>query len=285
MRKTLQGIAALFLTTALATGLAWGESSRAALHYTGYTHGLPVLSFSVDLSRHDQSYQVGVEYHTTGLYGLFFPVERQVSASGIETGSGTRPERFEINGEARGHVYHAILHFGQGLPQVDDESPQQTSDDWHDQFQPVPPALTADSTDHISAVLGLLRQETVSGKCDADVHVFDGRILSDLRAASAPDEALEAENGSSFSGMAHKCTFTGSVLAGGPKPPPQDDDDDQAERMREKQPPPGGAAWMAPIGPDGQMELVRVAFTAANGSVVTLYLDQTTPEPIVAASN
>ncbi len=264
-------------------GVARATQTRTALHYTGYTHGLRVMSFSVDLSRSNHAYQVGVEYHTTGLYGLFFPVEREITASGAETAAGPRPDRFEINGEARGHIYHAILHFGAGEPQVDNESPPQDDDDAADQFQPMPAGVAIDSTDHVSAVLGLLRKEARSGRCDADVHVFDGRMLTGLHAATAPDETLVAEHGSSFAGMAHKCIFTGAVLAGGPKPTASDDNEQQ-ERLREKQPS-TGAAWIAPVGPNGQMELVRVAFTTPSGSLVTLYLDKAQPEPIMAASN
>ena len=82
----------------------------------------------------------------------------------------------------------------------------------------------------------------------------------------APDVAIIVYNdhASAFSGLAHKCIFTGTLLAGGPRPPPDGD---------RRRPPPVGYAWIAPIGPGGEMLLVRVAFSTPTGSL-TFYLDQ-----------
>jgi len=242
------------------SGAGFAGQTRTALHYTGYVLGLPVMSFSIELAQTQQKYDVGIDYHTTGLFGVFFPVDRQVSA----TGTGVRPERFEINGQARGRIYHAIVHFGPGAPVVVDLSPPQPARDPRDQFQPVPPALTLDAVDHISATLALLRQVAATGRCEREAHVFDGRMLTDLRAVTAPDEMLRADHASAFSGLAHKCIFTGTLLAGGPPPPPDGD---------RRRPPPVGYAWIAPIGPGGEMLLVRVAFSTPTGSL-TFYLDQ-----------
>jgi len=261
MKRILRGLIA---------GLAWhgaahAAESRTLLHYTGYAWGLPVMSFNIDLAQENQTYNVAIEYHTTGLFRVFFPVDRQVRASGTDTQAGVIPRQFEIDGQARGRVYHAIVHFGAGTPTVDNESPRAPTPDPRDQFQPIPPALTQGSIDHIAATLALLREVSSSGRCEREAHVFDGRMLTDLHAVTAPDELLRAVHGSVYAGVAHKCIFTGHVLAGGPKPPPGGD--------RRRGPPPIGSAWIAPIGPGGEMLLVRVAFSTPTGSL-TFYLDQ-----------
>jgi len=238
--------------------------TRTALHFTGYVLGLPVMNFAIDLAQSGETYDVQMNYHTTGPIRVFFPADREVTAHGTSTATRVQPLEYEINGQARGRIYHAIIHFGAVTPVVDNESPREPANP-RDQFQPIPPALTANAIDNVSAVLGLLRQVAATGRCERDAHVFDGRMLTDLRATTAPDQLLTADHGSVFAGVAHQCRFTGQVLAGGPKPPPG--------RDRRRGPPPVGTAWIAPIGPAGEMLLVRVAFTTPTGSLV-FYLDQ-----------
>jgi hypothetical protein len=246
------------------------------LHYTGYALGLPVMSFTIDLAQTDvaqtdvaqtgRAYDVAVDYRTTGVWGALFPMRRQMISQGVSTAAGPRPARVEVNSQMRGRVFHAVVRFGAGGPTVQILSAPLPGDDPRDRFQPIPAALTADSTDTISAVLAVLRDEAANGRCDADVHVFDGRMLSELQAASAPDDTIAADHGSLFAGTAHKCSFTGRMLAGFP-PPPNDN------QSRDRRPPPAGLAWIAPVGPAGAMLPVRVSFGGAGGRLLTFYLD------------
>lgn len=264
-RLTLGFLAAL-------SGLAplWAADTHVLLHYTGYVHGIPVLSFSISREQSGNGYGIGIEYHTTGLYGFFFPVKREIEAQGYLAHGMVEPRRYEMNGQARGHVYHAVVTFGDGLPRVDNESPHQDDSDPRDRFLPVPPQATAHTTDYVSAVLGLLRKIASQGNCDGDTHLYDGRTVTDMRSSTEPDEMVQPGHGGIYAGLAHKCRFTGDVLAGGPVQIGSIAD----ERAREKLPPPFGEAWIAPIGPNGQMELVRVAYTTQNGSTMTMVLDR-----------
>lgn len=272
MLRAMKRLIIGFVAALAVTPSARAADFREQLHYTGYVHGIAVLSFSINREQSGGGYGVGVEYHTTGFYGFFFPVRRVAEVQGYLQNGAAEPRRYEMNGQARGHAYHAIVRFGAGLPTVDNESPHENSSDPRDQFLPVPPEATAHSTDYISAMLGVLGEEGAQGHCDGDAHLYDGRTVTDMRSKSEPDDILSGFHGAIFTGEAHKCRFTGDLIAGGPVQVGTKDD----EREREKRPPPFGEAWIAPIGPGGAMELVRVAYTTENGSTMTMVLDRST---------
>jgi Protein of unknown function (DUF3108) len=243
------------------SGAAPAQFTQVQLAYDTYASGIEVMQMHVSFGIGPWTYQIGVDYHTTGLVGLFYRGQQINAVRGGWRGDQAVPVEFSGDGNWRGHERRTLIDYDRGMPVVKELQPPQETE-----REPIPPELQANTKDTLSALAQLMRQVQQSHSCDTSARTYDGRRVLEIVARNGGPEQLEPTARSMFSGPTLRCDFEGRVLAGfliG------DNDPEHRRPLR-------GSAWFAPV-LDGPPLPVRIAFQTRWFGMATMYLANAAP--------
>lgn len=241
------------------------QSTQVHLVYDTYAVGIEVMQMHVFFGLGPWNYQVNLDYHTTGLVGLFYRGHQINTVRGAWDGDGPRPVEFFGDGVWHGEARRTLIDYDHGQPDIRSLIPPQEAE-----REPVPPALRAHTMDTLSALVQLMRKVEQTGSCETTVRTYDGRRVLDVSARTVGQEMLAPEHGSIYRGPALRCDFEGSEIAGfliG--------EDDPEHRK-----PLHGSAWLAPMMPGAPPLPVRVAFQTRWFGLTSMYLTADSKEPL-----
>ena len=233
------------------------EVAQVQLAYDTYAGGIEVMQMRVFLGLGPWNYRIDLDYHTTGLVGLFYRGHQTNTVRGMWHDDQAAPLRFFGEGVWRGHDRRTLIGYDDGIPQVRDLQPPQETE-----REPVPPELQRHTIDTLSALAQLMRRVEHDHACETEVHTYDGRRVLDITARSGGPERLDPTGRSTFSGPTLRCDFEGREVAGflfG-----QDDPDHRR--------PLHGSAWLAPVLPNAPPLPVRIQFQTRWFGLATMYL-------------
>jgi hypothetical protein len=260
----LRLLASVLLSIAISTQAQAQERLAVRLSYAVYAAGFTVMMIDADALLTPHSYRVGLEYRTTGLFGLFMPAPIDSFAQGRWAGALPEPVRFASWGTVRGLERRTTLDYPAGNPVVTTLQPADDGD-----HEGVPPRLR-EGFDSLSAMAYLTRHVAETGGCDGHMRLFDGRRAMEIVSHTSGCETLAPDHRSVFAGPALRCDFDGRLLAGFPR------DADARERARDHK----SQAWLARVVPGEPALPVRIVFeTSFFGSAVA-YL--TSAKPVAA---
>ncbi len=262
---------------ALPTGVTLGDTTGSwTITYDGFAHGLLVLKMRAHLTLTPAGYEGELSFHTAGMIGwMIHDVDDShvVGRFGAASEPGgvpdlAQPSRFDDVGNLRGTDRITRLSYRDGNPVVEALSPPVEVE-----RKPVPPAVTPNTVDNLSALAMLVRHVAATGRCDGRATLFDGRRLTTLAVRTGGTDGLPRTGRSIFSGQALRCDVDGTQLYG------FKNSESEAEQRRPKH----GNAWLATLLPHAPPVPVRVVFTNKDLGEVTLYLTSITPAPAAIA--
>lgn len=212
-------------------------------HYQVYAAGLHIADVDTDYALGPSGYQIHLTYHTTGITHFFAPGENDSFVTGAWRGEAARPQHYLVKGSWKGDPRGADIDFGVPLPIVHRLVPDDRSE-----RQPIPDALRAGSVDTLSAIAGLMRLSTDTGRCDMAVRTYDGHRVLRFEARRIGTETLGPYRDARFTGQTLRCDFTATPIAG----------------MKIGEEPDGrpftGSVWLAPLVPGSPPMPARMAF-------------------------
>lgn len=238
----------ILLATAMLSHGAVAAEPRAAMplaaQYEVRVAGLTVIRAAALLDLGERAYRVVTRVRATGLAGLFDSGEQVTSAEGRWLGDRPLPRSYRVDGTWRGTRREVALDYvGEGgLPVVRALEPAETGE-----REPVPEALRRGTTDTLSALAQLARTVAQTGRCEGVAATYDGRRRLDISAQTEGTDLLPPQRGFP-GGEALRCVLESRLVAG------RRLEDDAARAHR----PQRAIAWLAPVGPAGQMVPVRI---------------------------
>ena len=241
----------------LATVPAAAEPAPVHLSYAAYFTGIEVADLQADVSVAPQSYRMQLSFHLVGVAATLFHAQGSSSVDGRFQGDAARPRELFSSGRSGGKQRVVQIDYPADQPVISQLQPP-----LEPERDPVPPAEQRNTIDSLSAMAVLFHQVWTAGRCDSDVHTFDGRMVSDIAVRTVGEEALEQTSRSVFNGTALRCDIEGRQLAGFWR------DADQAALHK----PHRAAVWFARIVPGGPMVPVRIAIETRGFGSATLYL-------------
>jgi hypothetical protein len=259
-----QGLA----TTIPKVGTPSTPNAQVHLTYAAYAAGLNVLDFTAGIDMNERSYRLALNFRTAGMFGAVIHSDIQSVVAGLWQGRTVAPSRYYSYGTVRGEPRRTQIDYLEGEPEVKILEPAE--DEPRD---PIPPALTRDTVDSLSAIALLVHTVAMTGRCEGRVKTYDGRRTSEITVTDTGMEMLPKEDRSSFSGMTHRCDFDGRQTGGFAH------DADHADLER----PQHGIAWLAPILPGQAAIPVRMAFHTRYFGNATMYVTSAAPGPEIPA--
>jgi hypothetical protein len=241
----------------LATTAASAQVAQVQLAYDTYAAGIEVMQMHAFFGLGPWNYHIDLDYHTTGLVGLFYRGHQTNTVRGVWQDEQAEPLEFFGEGVWRGQQRRTLIDYDHGLPRIKDLRPPQETE-----REPVPPELQLHALDTLSALVQLMRKVERADTCETAVRTYDGRRVLDVVAHTGGPEKLEPTGRSIFSGPTLRCDFEGRELAGflfG---------EDDPEHRR----PLHGSAWLAPMLPGAPPLPVRIAFQTRWFGWATMYL-------------
>jgi hypothetical protein len=237
---TLRRMLCWTLLLASLPALARAEPLRVV--YGVQAAGVQVMRVEVvfDLSG-PSGYRIDSSFRFTGVAGWFASGQQASRVEGAWSGAAARPSRFTGDGIWRGTPRQVVLDYPGGQPSLSLLNPPTDPD-----RQEVPPELRRNTIDSLSALAQLTRTLTVTGRCEGQAAIFDGRRRADFTARTLSRDILPPWR-SAWSGEAIRCGFTARQLAGF-----RHDDGAEAREPQE------GIAWMASPRPGDPIIPVRV---------------------------
>ena len=226
-------------------------------HYEAYAAGVPVLDLHARFDVQQDRYSVALDSRTVGAFSLVMRSQQHSAVEGRFVGARPVPSRFTSSGVLRGGPRVTEIDYQAGQPVVRQLVPPNEAE-----REPVAPAQQANTVDTLSAAAELIHQVNATGRCEGQVHTFDGRRLSVLEARTSGEQVLEPTGRSSFAGKTLRCEFVGRQLGGFIL----DEDKDRLSRPQQ------GTAWFAAVEPGGPMIPVRIAFRTRWFGDATMYL-------------
>lgn len=246
-----------------ATG-ASAQVAQVQLAYDTYAAGVEVMQMHVFLGLGPWNYRIELDYHTTGLVGLFYRGHQVNTVRGQWQDDQAAPQEFFGEGVWRGRPRRTLIAYDRGVPQIRELQPPQETE-----REPVPPELQRHTMDTLSALAQLMRRVQHTGTCDTALRTYDGRRVLDVAAHTGGPERLDPTGRSIFSGPTLRCDFEGRELAGFLT---GENDEEHRRPLR-------GSAWLAPTLPGAPQLPVRIAFQTRWFGWATMYLTSATERP------
>jgi hypothetical protein len=241
----------------LAPAGASAQVTQAQLAYDTYAAGIEVMQMQAHFGLGPWNYRLDLDYHTTGLVGVFYRGRQTNTVRGTWDDDQAMPAKFFGEGVWRGHERRTLIDYDHGLPHVKELQPPQETE-----REPVPLELRRHTIDTLSALAQLMRRVEHDHTCETEVRTYDGRRVLDVVAHTGGPERLDPTGRSIFSGPTLRCDFEGRELAGfllG--------EDDPEHRT-----PLHGSAWLASLLPGTAALPVRISFQTRWFGVATMYL-------------
>jgi len=233
------------------------QAAQVHLTYDAYAAGIEIMQMRAFFGLGPWSYQIGIDYHTTGLVGLFYRGQQVNTVRGVWQENHPQPVEFFGDGVWRGRPRRTLIDYDRDTPEIKVLRPPQETE-----REPVPAELRVHTMDTLSALAQLMRRVEADGRCETSVRTYDGRRVLEVTARTGAREDLAPSGRSVFHGQALRCDFEGSELAGfllG--------EDDPEHRG-----PLQGSAWLAPVLHDAPPLPVRIAFQTRWFGWATMYL-------------
>jgi hypothetical protein len=248
----------------LLSAMTAAASAQVNLAYDTYASGIEVMQMHAHFGLGPRNYRIDLDYHTTGLPGVFYRGHQTNTVRGVWQDEHAKPLEFFGDGIWRGRPRRTLIVYDHDLPVIKELRPPQEAE-----REPVPQELRLHTVDTLSALAQLMHKVERGATCETAVRTYDGRRVLDIVARTAGQERLDRTGRSIFSGPALRCDFEGHQLAGfllG--------EDDPKHRM-----PLYGSAWLAPILPGAPPLPVRIAFQTRWFGLATMYLTDATERP------
>ena len=233
------------------------QDGTAHAHYDGYIRGFDVFSLDIGVALRPAAYRLQLDFRLTGVVGALYHGEGTTVAEGRFDGVRAVPREMVSTGRFGGVAHVMQIDWQDGMPKVLQMVPPTDSD-----REAVPPQEQAHTMDALSAIGGLLRQVSATGRCESTTRTFDGARLTEYAARTVGLETLPATGRSSFQGEALRCDITGTMIGGFMR------DADRQRGGRPKQ----GSAWFARLQPGQPMLPIRIAFYTDGVATVQIYV-------------
>jgi len=199
-------LALLVFGLALPAAPAGAEAMLA--RYEVRVAGMLVLRMEALFDLDGPRYLVRARIRSAGLAGALGSSDQITSAEGAWRGADPVPLRFLAEGSWRGSPRQVVLDYAlPGRPQLRALEPPSGTE-----WEVVPEPLRHGTMDTLSALAKLARIVALTGRCDTEAAVFDGRRRADYTVRTAGTERLAPEG--AFGGEALRCAFEGRVIAG-----------------------------------------------------------------------
>lgn len=245
-------ILALAFAVLLPATVAADEPVSLRLTYDAHIGGVRVLSIAALARFAGGGYDLEVASRTVGVVGWVGDWRGNSFTKGTVGEAGLRPVSHRADSVWRGETRFVELTYAADRGVAVSAEPPPDKDD----RDPVPEALTRNTVDTLTAIMGLVRSFGADGKCAGAYPAFDGRRRYDIRIEDAGAAVLEPTSYSVYAGPARKCQVTTKRVAGYWK----GRGNDAAEQQ--------GFVWMAPAKP-GQLPVpVRAEAETALGTMV-----------------
>ncbi|MGX9963896.1 DUF3108 domain-containing protein [Roseomonas sp. F4] len=210
--------------------------------YDVYAAGMTILQLEAVFDITPRGYEVETRMRTRGVASAFVPGEQMARAVGAWRGDRATPASFRSEGTWRGRQRVIVLGWEAGNPVVQALVPPND-----EEREPVPEADRLGTIDSLSAMALLSRAVAMTGSCEGQAPVFDGRRRSDFISRNVGQEVIRPW-GAAWHGQALRCGFEGRMVSGFMR----DQRRDQAAA------PQRGTAWIAAPYPGAPPIPVRI---------------------------
>ena len=249
------------LAAPIAAAPARADTAPIRASYVAYVAGMPVLDLDADVSfGADGTYRISTTFRTRGIASAFVSGEQTSRTEGAlprRPDDALQPARYDMEGRWNGRVRRIAVEYQRGMPIVRALEPPNT-----EEREPVPPEQQAGTIDALTALAGLMRAVSRTGRCEGQAKMFDGRRRTDFVAATVGEEVLERDRRGIFVGKATVCRFEGRQVAGFYR----NWDREEAEKPRV------GRAWIARLVADGPPLPVRLEVDSGWFGTTVLHL-------------
>lgn len=177
-------LAALLLAALLASPAMSRAPARVRLDYAGFLVDAEVLYARVDVSLGEGlgPYRMNLSSGLVGTLGQLYPFHLLASSQGKVAGPGPLPLRYTSEFTLFQTRQTMTLTYGaHGVVRLSDDPPTEEGQ------QAEARGLLAGTIDPLSAALAVAHEVALIGRCEGELHVFDGARRYDLSLFSAPD--------------------------------------------------------------------------------------------------
>lgn len=210
------GLALALFATPLAaeeTALLPLSGERVAFEYEAYKGGFRVMDIGIDLDLSDPgAYRIKLDGELVGAPALLFTYEIAIAVQGRMSQSGPQPERYRIdsvNGKKRKPEWLQLDFDARRVPQVSGEPlPKDEA------RPPVSEPRRRGASDLLSSLLKVVQDVALTGGCELEAAVFDGRRRFDVVSTDAGLRSLPKSSINIFSGEARLCEIRVKPIAG-----------------------------------------------------------------------
>lgn len=208
--------AALLFASLVSAPPASAADEPVRLAYDAYIGPFYVVSAEAVLELSGDRYKVVTRAQSQGVASWFFEWRSEARTEGGRAAGKLRPRRHEVDGRWRGELRKVRLAYpdstgeGRGDAVEFDVSPPPDGTE----RDPVPPPLTKNTIDPLSATLSVLLGLADGKRCEGAFRVFDGRRRYDMAVSSGEQSVLPRLHSSVFAGTARRCNFQLKRIAG-----------------------------------------------------------------------
>ena len=226
-RLSPAGFSAGLVALLLATSAGAAEQKAVEVDYEVWAGGLQAMSLETRMLRARDRYRVDVTVESAGMLGRLFPFKLNARTQGTrpaESREVPRPQEYEVRSKWRDQDrLVAIRYDGTAKPLVKVDPPAED-----DNRDPVPMEQIVGTVDPMSAVLALLEQTAIQGRCQGEIPVFDGRRRYNMVLRHIGPAEVSATSYSPYAGPAVECR-AGMKRIGGFWHDTEDDEHDYKE--------------------------------------------------------
>ena len=210
-RGIVRTVAAAAIGYSFFTGAAVAQDGEPVrLSYEAYVGPFYVMSAKAELRLAGADYRVATKAQSEGILSWFFEWRSEARSEGGRAGLELSPRRHAVDGRWNGEKRRIRLAYpGAGRIEFDVSPPPDGNE-----RDPVPPELTVNTVDPLSATLKVLLGIARGGVCEGQFRVFDGRRRFDMTVLAGGRADLPRLHSSVFAGPAQRCEFRLKRIAG-----------------------------------------------------------------------
>ena len=224
-------------------------------YLVGWGH-MTLAEAEISYSQSENRYHLVSKGRTKGLLELFFSWQGRAETEGLRLKEGRRPLVHEHEGTWKEKTRWTRVDWnGAADPRTEAEPPPDL-----EKITPVPKSSIAGTSDPFIVILSLLDQLAVTGRCEWEAKVWDGRRRYDLSVTHLGEEELIADRPWSYEGQAIGCALDFKRIGGFWREQPGWRDRDEKAPIRR-------VIWAAEI-ESGHWVLVRAEMETLYGTVV-----------------
>ncbi len=224
-------------------------------YLVGWGH-MTLAEAEISYSQSEIRYHLVSKGRTRGLLDLFFSWQGRAETEGLRLKEGRRPLVHEHEGTKKEKTRRTRVDWnGAAGPRTEAEPPPDL-----ERVTAVPKSSIAGTSDPFTVILSLLDQLAVTGRCEGEAQVWDGRRRYDLSVTHLGEEELIADRPWSYGGQAIGCALDFKRIGGFRRETPD-------RRSRDENAPIHRVIWAAEV-ESGHWVLVRGEMETQYGTVV-----------------